>query len=301
MAIGNEGLLLAPAVLQPHDLRDAWRMKHKLGDESLYISGGTLLRTRWETGAAPIPRYLIDLRSIKGLTGVSMTANHIAIGALSPLSDCRNNALLQRVAPALHEALRSIAAPSVRNLATIGGNVVSGAGDALPALLIYDAELVWFDGRHAAAEPAEDWLRRLKYRSAPEDRILTEIRLRAVDAVGQSGGDGLRKFEAYRKVGRREAFTPSLVTVALSATVDRDGRFTDIRIAAGGGSATPQRLAAAEALLRETILSELTYGSLYMAVYEEYEACPDAFASADYRKKTAGNLVVSEIWSAFAQ
>jgi xanthine dehydrogenase C subunit len=297
MAIGNEGLLHAPAVLQPHDLREAWRMKQTLGDEGVYISGGTLLRTRWESGAAPFPKYLIDLRTIKGLTGVTVTADHIAVGALSLLSDCRNNALLQRSAPAFHEALRSIAAPSVRNLATIGGNVVSGIGDALPALLVYDAELVWFDGRLEAAEPAADWLQRLKQRSAPADRILTEIRLRPVDAAGE---EGVRKFEAYRKVGRREAFTPSLVTVALSGTSDRDGRFADIRIAAGGGSAVPQRLAASEALLRGTIRGESIYGSLYRAVYEEYEACPDAFASADYRKKTAGNLVVSEIWRAFA-
>jgi len=268
-------------------------MKQSLGRSAAFVSGGTLLRTQWENGVAPMPSALIDLRGVPGLAGMTVSEEDgLVVGALATLSDCRRRPLLAERAPSLAEAVRSIAAPSVRNLGTIGGNVVSGVGDVLPALLAHDAELVWYGGDGAKlslSEAAADWLERFGEES--ETRVLTSIRL-------PRAGRGELFFEAYRKVGRREAFTPSLVTVALRGRLDASGRWTDCRIAAGGGAMKPMRLTAAEAVWSGAAASGIDYGKLYMAAEAEYAGVTDAFADARYRKKTAAGLIASALWEA---
>ncbi|TLS52736.1 molybdopterin dehydrogenase [Paenibacillus antri] len=294
MAIGVEGLSGMPAVLQPRDVAEAWRWKRTLGASAAFVSGGTLLRTQWENGLAPMPRSLIDLRGLPGFSGIDASDDRISIGALVTLSDCRRSPALALRAPALTEAVRVIGAPSIRNLGTIGGNVVSGIGDVWPALLVHDAELEWFGDRGGINEPAEAWVRR--FGTASEPRVLTAIRL---PSSSNSGGGPF--FEAYRKVCRREGFAPSLVTVALRGRLDEAGRWTTCRIAAGGGTANPKRLAAAEALWNGKTSEELNFQSLYQSVEEEYEAASDPFADAGYRRKTAAGLVAAALWEASGQ
>ena len=113
-AIQNKALIPS-GLYQPHSLHEAWELKSALGDSAMYVSGGTLLRTQWEAGTVPMPKQLIDLRKIAGLGNISLTEFHLTLGALSLLSQCRKNELLLAAAPAVQEAVRCIAAPSVRN------------------------------------------------------------------------------------------------------------------------------------------------------------------------------------------
>jgi len=280
-----------PAVLQPRDMHEAWRMKRDLGEQSIYISGGTLLRTQWEAGTAAVPKYLIDTGSMTELKMIFAAADELEIGASAHLSQCLREPFIQQAAPAFYQALRSIAAPSIRNLATIGGNIASGIGDALPALLVHDTRLVWFDGRQEFELPLSDWLKADKSRFAND--LLCKIR---IPFPGQSGEEARGRINAYQKVGRREAFTPSLVTVAISGFIHRQGSFPLLRIAAGGGNAGAKRLSSVEAMLQAHSLQELSLASLYELAAAEYETYTDAFATAAYKKKMVGNLVAAEIW-----
>ncbi len=293
----REEELLPPGLFQPRNLHEAWELKTALGDNALYISGGTLLRTQWENGTATIPKQLIDLRKIAGLGEISFTDFHISLGALVPLSQCRNDEYLRMKAPALQEAVRCIAAPSIRNLATLGGNIASGFGDILPALLVYDAELVSFDGKFMTEQPLVDWLHSHWGGMKPPSEIIAEIRIATSTCENLADGS----FEIFRKVGRREAFTPSLVTVALAASIDNGLMFRNVRIAAGGGSGRPQRLSAAESMLEDTLYEEGMLPYLYEAVESSFETYSDPFATEAYKKKTAANLVVSELWKAITE
>lgn len=283
-----------PGVIQPRSLHEAWELKRSFGDSGIYVSGGTLLRTQWESGTAHMPMQLIDLRKITGLTDISLTDCHLSLGALVPLSKCRNDGHLKVVAPALQEAVRCIAALSVRNLATLGGNIASGFGDMLPALLVYDADLVIFDGKFMTALPLVEWLNHHWSGIKPVEDLIAEIRISPARLENQVPN----RLEIFRKVGRREAFTPSLVTVAISAMIDTEHRFREVRIAAGGGSGRPQRLHEAEAMLEDAVFSNSLLASLYEVVESSFETYSDPFATEMYKKKTAGNLLVSELWKA---
>lgn len=283
-----------PGVIQPRSLHEAWELKRSLGDNAMYISGGTLLRTQWESGTAHMPMQLIDLRKITGLTDISLTDCHLSLGALVPLSKCRSNGHLKVVAPALQEAVRCIAAPSVRNLATLGGNIASGFGDMLPALLVYDADLVVFDGKFMTALSLVEWLNLHWSGKKRAEDLIAEIRISPARLEKQAS----ERLEIFRKVGRREAFTPSLVTVAISATIDAEHRFREVRIAAGGGSGRPQRFSEAEAMLEDAVFSNGLLASLYEVVESSFETYSDPFATDIYKKKSVGNLLVSELWKA---
>lgn len=279
-------------VFQPRSLHEAWERKMAFGDSARYVAGGTLLRTQWESGTALKPKQLIDLRQISGLADITQTEFYLSLGTLVPLSQCRSNEHLQAVAPALQEAARCIAAPSVRNLATLGGNIASGFGDILPALLVYDAELISFDGKFMTTLPLTEWLNNHWSAMKPAADLVAEIRI----SPARRENPLTDRLEIFRKVGRREAFTPSLVTVAISAWIDTEHRFREVRIAAGGGTGRPQRLSRAEAMLEDEVYTDSLLPALYEVVENSFETYGDPFATELYKKKTAGNLLVAELW-----
>lgn len=285
--------LSPPRVHQPAGLQEAWELKRTYGDQAVYVSGGTLIRTWWEAGTAAVPPHLIDLRGIAGMEGISAEEGFISVGALTRLEDCRRSGELQRHYPALAEAARGIAAPPVRGLATLGGNIASGYGDILPALLALDAEIAVFAGNFLTVKPLEAWLdERWSGGGEPAAALVAGIRLPKADAQPAE-----HRLSLFRKVGRREAFTASLATAAAAARLEPGTRrFRGVRLAAGGGSGRPQRLRAAEALLEGAACDAALLSPVFEAILGEFATYGDPFASEAYKKNTAANLLVSELW-----
>lgn len=67
MGMNVQETLASPLVWHPQTPQEAWQLKQTYGTESIYISGGTLLRTFWESGMAAMPQHFIDLSTIRGL------------------------------------------------------------------------------------------------------------------------------------------------------------------------------------------------------------------------------------------
>jgi carbon-monoxide dehydrogenase medium subunit len=291
MAMEEKATGRAPVVWRPRDAAEACRMKAAFGANGVFVAGGTLLRTQWESGAAAMPGNFIDLTAIPGLASVRSEAGRLEIGPLVKLSALMRAETVASGFPLLAEAVRRIAAPSIRNLATIGGNVASRVGDALPALLVHEAELVWATGERTESALLEEWL--ADPGPSAGVRLLAGIRLKPADAES-SGAGPFRMIGAFRKLGRREAFTPSLVTIAVLGRLAEDGTLSGVRIAAGGGSAVPMRLRAAEAALEGARVTADALARVSEAVLAEYKPASDPFAGADYRRMAAANLIAAE-------
>lgn len=302
MATKPEQLLLSPSVWQPQTPAEAVKLKHAFGPLGVYVAGSTLLRTQWEASGGKLPIHLIDLSGIPGIGRIAEKDGELAVGAMARLNDCAAHPAVAEKAPLLASAVRQIAGWSVRNQATLGGNVVYRVGDAVPALLALDARLTWHDGEREYTEPLSEWLNVVNWpgmlewaetRDGIGSRMLMTVRL----PLGEDDPTKpTRRWFAYHKSGRREAFVPSLVTAAIAATLDGDGVFADIRIAAGGGRTLPSRLTAAEDLLRGKTLGEVSLGAVHAAVREQFVPEPDPFATDDYRKLTLANLIAAELW-----
>ncbi|MDQ0902403.1 xanthine dehydrogenase family protein subunit M [Paenibacillus sp. V4I7] len=281
-----------PSVWQPTSVAEAMRMKHKWGDESVLIAGGTWLRTRWENGLSPLPQHLISLGNISSLSGLKVDSlGHIHIGPALCLADLMKNELVRQRCGLLVQACAEIAAPSVRNLASIGGNVMSRTGDLIPVLLVMDAQIICSDGQNEHSLALAEWL---ESPISSQNEIMTGI---VVPTPAQLEEES--KVEFYLKVGRREAFTPSVVTVAGRLSLGKDRTLTRIAFAAGGGSAVPARFKDLEAAAMGQPLSKELLKYLHKGVFAEFDAVADDYAGVTYRKQTAANLIVSECYKAW--
>ena len=182
-----------------------------------------------------------------------------------------------------------IAAPAVRNRATLGGNIASRTGDVLPALLVMDAELTVYGEGRLLRIPVHKWLEAEASR-APYG-LLCRIHLPRLAIEADNGKD----ISTFNKIGRREAFTPSLVTVAIAGRLRTDGTLCGLRLAAGGGTATAHRLTMAESLLEGRPLEMALLPRVASAIREEYAAATDVFADGAYRREAAANVVTAHL------
>lgn len=287
-----------PSVWQPTSVEEAMQLKHQWGDNSVLISGGTWLRTRWENGLSSAPQHLISLGSIPALSGLTIDAlGHVHIGPACCLSDLMENELMRQRCGLLVQACSEIAAPSVRNLASIGGNVVTRTGDLIPVLLVMDAQVGWSDGQKERMLPLQEWL---QSKHCTSYELMTKIVVRASEQDHAEQQTSVGRYHTfYLKVGRREAFTPSVVTVAGSLRMDADGTVVAIALSAGGGSAIPARFPELEDAVKGKLLSKEVLQTLHKGVSEGFEAVADDYAGVDYRKITAANLIVSECYKAW--
>lgn len=99
---------------------DAVRLAARPG--ARYIAGGTDVLNLMRDGAEHHD-HLIDISALR-LSGVREARGRIEIGALSRMSDVAGDEAVRRRAPVLAQALLASASPQVRNMATLGGNLL---------------------------------------------------------------------------------------------------------------------------------------------------------------------------------
>jgi xanthine dehydrogenase small subunit len=273
---------LETKVWLPKDIYEAWEIKTSVNDCSVFIMGGTFLQTKWEKGI-PYPKHLIHLGEIREYNRIyslqENQVNTIHIGAFVPLADCKNHSLIKESCSLLADSIGTIAAPAVRNVGTIGGNIANRIGDSIPALLVLNAEVTYFDGEEIKRDFLENWLQQ------NGESLLLEVIIKEQKASVQS-------YHFAKKVGRREAFTASVVTIAGAFWVNKNQ--VSIRLAAGGGETVPKRLTRTEKLVNDKGVNTVQPQSIYQELISEYNPVPDAFYAEDYRRKVAANLFMVE-------
>jgi xanthine dehydrogenase YagS FAD-binding subunit len=90
--------------------------------EAKFIAGGTDLMQLMKDFVER-PKRLVDLDGLL-LDGITMNAEGARIGALARMSDVADDPTLRRRYPLIAEALLASASPQIRNMATIGGNLL---------------------------------------------------------------------------------------------------------------------------------------------------------------------------------
>ncbi|MFB5676125.1 FAD binding domain-containing protein [Paenibacillus terreus] len=284
MSNGSFAIRPLPAVRLPAAVEEAMHWKSSAEGIACYVAGGTLLRTQWEGDTVPLPQQIVSLQGIRAMHGIRLEDGVLSIGAMTSLAECCRSPLVAASAPLLAEAARRIGAPSIRTTATLGGNIASGIGDSIPALLVSQAQLEWHTEDGTVRIAIEDWLETVRQGTHRQGAILQRV------FIPVPSGDEVTLF---RKIGRREAFTPSLVSVAFMGRPAGSEGWSSVYAAAGGGSGIAMRLARSEALLLKGITN---LSLLARTVKDEFITFTDAFAAAEYRAMTAGNLLAAELY-----
>ena len=91
--------------------------------DTLAISGGTEI-LNWMKEGIVAPRRLVDINGLAGLDEIRAGETGLAIGALARMSDVADHEAVKRDYPALSQALLDSASPQLRNMASMGGNLL---------------------------------------------------------------------------------------------------------------------------------------------------------------------------------
>lgn len=245
------------------------------------MGGGTELMPDWSSGRFE-PSGYVSLRHVRELDGIRRDRDALVIGAMTPIADLVPSPVAD-LAPALAEAADSLGTPQVRNLGTIGGNVVSAQPfrNLLPALLALEAEIDLVSSRG---------VRTVAYRGftlAPGETVREADELVAAIRVPVLDG-----FQSYVKVGGRNA--QFVATASAALVVDRADR--SLRLGLGNAAPTPIRAEEAEAFAATGV--DWENESVTAAVAEEFgrfaatsASPPDDFVASDaYRRHAVGVL-----------
>ncbi len=214
-------------VLTPRTLEEALRLKSEV-PEAVPIEGGTdvMVDLNFDRGR---PRALLNLNEVGELRGWSREDGALRLGASLTYTECRQD--LGEILPALAEAARTVGSPQIQNRGTVGGNLgtASPAGDALPPLLVEEAEVELASARASRTVPLADFLVGPKKNALDDDELIVAVRLRP---------SGAR--QTFMKVGPRNAMV--IAVVSLAVAVDRERG--EVRAAYGSAGPVPKLVTA---------------------------------------------------------
>jgi xanthine dehydrogenase YagS FAD-binding subunit len=95
----------------------------QLKDGAVVKAGGVDLLDRMKNGTDS-PKRLVNIRNIKELRGIQATANGMSIGPLTTLGEVADDPAIREQYTVLADACGHAATPHIRNMATIGGNLL---------------------------------------------------------------------------------------------------------------------------------------------------------------------------------
>jgi CO/xanthine dehydrogenase FAD-binding subunit len=267
------------ALVVPSDLPDALRL---LGEGWQPLAGGTDVMVLLESGKLA-HRKFFSIWHLPDLRGMTETAEHITLGALTTYAEIQAHATLTREFPMLGQAARETGSIATQNRGTLGGNIVnaSPAADSPPALLCYDAELELVSAQGSRTVRYDEFHTGYKKMLLHGDELLRAVRL-----PRRSGS--WRDY--YRKVGTRRAQAISKVCLAGSVWME-GGVVRDIRIAVGSVAPVPLRCRVTEAVLRGAHPSPAWAEAARAELAREIAPIDDIRSTARYRTRVAQNLL----------
>ena len=267
--------------LAPKTIPDAVALLQKHGDEAKILAGGHSLIPAMRLRLAE-PGYLIDISGIGGLDYIQEESGQLRIGAMTCEAALEESEIVQSQYPLLLDTAKMIADPSVRNMATVGGNLAHGdpANDHPATMLALRASVI-AEGPNGTREiKIDNFFPDFFTTALSEDEILTEIRIPTPPSA--SGGAYLK---IERKVGDYAA-----AAVACQLNIDSSGSIENIGLGLTNVGSTPIRASSAEELLKgkkpdENMLAEA--GRLAAVNSEPME---DLRGSAEYKRALVNEL-----------
>ena len=252
-------------VVTPTSLGDL-RIALKQAPNATLMAGGTLVMPIINEGAHGIST-LVSLSKL-GLDGVSFKKGVATIGAAAPIAELARHPELKF----LSTVFESIASPTLRNMATVGGNLFAAQpyGDLAVCLVALDATVTIVNAKSKRSAPVEEIIKK----GLKAGELVTQISF----AIPKPS-----TFK-YAKASRRALNSASIVTVAAVIPLAK-GVVADCRIALGGVAAKSVRAKSVEKLLNGKVFDEKTVRAAAAAAAKDIAPFTDAYASAWYRAR----------------
>ena len=272
-------------VLVPQTLEEALDARAARPD-AVPVAGGTDVMVAVNAGDLR-PPALLDLWHVDELRGVRRENGGVFVGAGTTFARIAEE--LDDLRP-LAEAARTVGSPQIRNRATLGGNIgtASPAGDALPVLAAYGAEVVVASRERRRRVAWHEFFLGPKRTALAPDELILGAEWQVVDGPG-----------SFAKVGVRNAMVIAIAGVCLQLDPEAQG----VRLALGSVAPTVIRAPEAEAFAAAAItwedpqrpLLDGAAGDFGRLAAEAARPIDDVRGSAAYRRRAvevlAGRLL----------
>lgn len=221
------------------------------------------------------PGDVIALRHVGELKTwtINNESNSIFIGSGVPYAEMESGEL-QKVAPALAAAARTVGSPQIRAAGTLGGNLgtCSPAGDSLPVLAALNAQVHVVSSRGSRIIPFSEYMVGPKRTSRAADEVIAGVSLPIANG-----------WQGYSKVGVRNAM---VISVASACLVIQDGT---VRLALGSVGPTIIRCTETEKWWNENFSGVSTFQNADIAEFgrraaSEARPIDDHRSTAEYRR-----------------
>lgn len=259
----------------PESIDEAYRLLASFGSRAKVFAGGTDVLVKMKHDLLS-PEVMISLKNISELRGIDYVRGRgVVIGSGTTHNELVNSPLLQEKYLSICETAHHMANNQVRNVGTIGGNIVNAVPSAdLPPILIALGACVKLVGTSGEREaPLENFFTGPGKSIIKTDEILTEIVIPDQPTTGSN----------YIKFGLRKS--GALAVVGVAAAVTTDGNIIrEARIAMGAVAPTPMRAVMAEQLLKGREISDELLEEAGVCASGECKPISDIRGSEEYRR-----------------
>ncbi len=263
----------------PTSLEQALEFKARYGDDAKLLAGGQSLVPAMNFRIMQ-PGMLVDLNRMDELSYIHEAGDVIRIGSMARERHLEFDALIEKHAPLLHEAVPFIAHPQIRNRGTIGGSIVNADPAAeLPVLML--ALSARLKAKNASAErwiDARDFFVGMFTTALEPDEILVEIEVPFMPT-----NTGWSFMEVAPRAGDY-----ALMGVAVQVMLDETGKCQQAKLVylnAGEGPIDAQE--AAQLLQGETITDALMEDAALHASEKEITPFGNVHTSPEFQRHLA--------------
>jgi carbon-monoxide dehydrogenase medium subunit len=263
----------------PRTVEEASKLLAQHQGAARVIGGGTDLLLDIKIGHQPHYPALVDITHISEVTRIDYDGGMITVGAGVTHSQAVASALLSMRTTCLVESCGVIGGPQVRNVATLGGNVVHAlpAADGTTSLVVLDAEAeiihggqrCWLPIRELFKGPGKSLLN-------PHHDLLLKFRFRPADSLEGS---------VFKRIMRPQGVALPILGCAVWVRLGVDGdTIEEARVCISPVGPTPIRSESVETVLSGHKFSDLTLNeAVRIARLDLHPRISKYRATAEYR------------------
>jgi CO/xanthine dehydrogenase FAD-binding subunit len=260
---------------------------------SAFLAGGTDLLVQIKEGKKQ-PRYVIDVKGVHELAGLTPSGGELFIGALTTIRTLEISLPVSAKVPLLAQAAAKLGSVQVRHRATLGGNLcnASPSADTASVLLALDAQAEIYGKTGTKVIELDDFFLGPGTTALGDGELLTRLKI---------GLTSNRQGSVYYKLSTRKAMDLAFVGVAVLIELGGDDQISKTRIALGAVAPTPIRVPSAEKLLEGVRLSPEAAREAAELAARSCEPISDHRASAAYRREMVRELCQQGLLAAYRQ
>lgn len=270
----------------PGTVEEALRVLSETPGVRTILAGGTDVIPQLHEGRRETDS-VVAVNQLRALHGVELTEDTVKVGACSTFTELECIPYIRDNVRVLYDACAHVGSPQIRNLGTVGGNIVNAsvAGDSITAFLALGASVVLRSVRGERVLRLQDFYPTMAGSCIQPDELLVCIRFPRPDE---------RTATAFYKLGKRNALAIVEISGGVVLQWDETGCCTHAAVRGGALARFPLEFTRVqEYLLGKPITKEVLYGCMGLLSDAVYESIRHRPLEVGYKKDSVKGVFMT--------